>query len=145
MSIAITIVEAADRLGVTTAAVYYHTKRRPELFGEGPTGKTITLENLEKLRERLPMGSASARKASPPPPPPAPIPVRPLKSMAPNTRIREVGFWCRKCGDLMPGFRLDCRCLWSELQPKAIEKHKADSWIPAYVELHVTMAGANRK
>jgi hypothetical protein len=156
MSEELTVPQAAQILGTSDAAVYYHAKKRPHLFKVGDGGTTITRENVELLRKRKKpepkvtakprpaVAAVDANDASAPPSAsrPGEKPTKPVKA----SMVKNVGFWCKKCGDLKETLRMVCRCLWYEQSEKAEEKHKASNWLPAHVDLpQVTMESANKR
>lgn len=123
--------EAARAAGCTDAALYYHQKKRPELFVPGPRGLTITLENLGKLGMRAPMMKrVKAAQAQRPAAPPKPT-VR--------QATKRIGWWCKKCQGLMSDLFRYCKCLDAVERPAQAAKHRAANWLPASVELSVTL------
>lgn len=49
-------------------------------------------------------------------------------------KILQVGWWCLRCGDLLPEQRL-CSCLSITERLDQIEAHKKKHWLPAKVEI----------
>lgn len=155
-----TIAEAAKALNRPKMTVYSWMKMHPEYFTFEPAGKlrkvTITPANLERLRHlKADAGAWGVRKfkgarppAPPPPRPAAALPLPPSYTTLPttrpatNVRVQRVGWWCKRCGDLMPAFRLVCRCLWEEGTEQAMDRHRKEAWVEAYVDITVSKPGS---
>lgn len=154
MSQGYSISEAAEKLARPAMTIYAWAKSNPDLFTFEPRGKSrktsITPENLEKLRALKVKPPAKAPVLTPRPKqnlmvPPKAVNPDPGYSLTPsikptNVRVQKVGWWCRECGDLMPDFRLVCRCLWAIGTDAAMERHRKKAWFPAYVDITVSAA-----
>lgn len=139
--------DAAKALGRSPMVIYAWANQHPEYFTFQPAGKvrriTITPANLEALRI-LKRGADYEPPAILPHPtlkPTAGFSTVPASRPPLNVRVQNVGWWCRRCGDLMPSFRLVCRCLWAEPTEAAMERHRKEFWKAAYVDITVSAPG----